>query len=225
MTPSAEAKQMLVIGCGRLGAELAYGLFQRGHHVSVVDRASAAFANLPGDFRGKTIEGDVLDKGLLERAGMRGAAGVAAVTSSDAVNALVGHLARTAYGVPHVVVRNYNPRWLPLVQDFGFPVISSSIWGAQRMQDLLDGETHAVFAAGNGEVQVYEVPIGPAWAGRAVADLPGAGEWRPVSLTRGGRATLVDAPTVVADGDVLHVAATPDGARALRVGATPEREA
>ncbi len=222
MDPSGETKQMLVIGSGRLGAELAYGLFRRGHHVTVVDRASAAFANLPGDFRGKTIEGDVLDKGLLERAGMRGAYGLAAVTSSDAVNALVGHLARTVFGVRHVAIRNYNPRWLPLVQDFGFPVISSSIWGAQRMEALLDGETHAVFSAGNGEVQVYEVAVSPEWAGRTVGDLPGAGQWRPVSLTRGGRATLAALDDTLAVGDVLHVAATPDGVRVLHAAGPGE---
>lgn len=225
MDPSGDSKKMLVIGCGRLGAELAYGLFRRGHHVSVVDRAATAFANLPGDFRGKTIEGDVLDKGLLERAGMRGADGLAAVTSSDAVNALVGHLARTVFGVRHVAIRNYNPRWLPLVQDFGFPVISSSIWGAQRMEALLDGETHAVFSAGNGEVQIYEVAIGAGWDGRALADLPGAGAWQPICLTRGGRAMLAGPDAVVADGDVLHVAATPDGVRRLGDAAARGQEA
>ena len=36
---------------------------------------------------------------------------LASVTNSDAVNAVVAHVARTVYDVPSVVSRNYDPRW------------------------------------------------------------------------------------------------------------------
>jgi trk system potassium uptake protein len=38
---------LIVVGCGRVGSELAYRLFQRGHKVVVVDHSAKTFSNLP----------------------------------------------------------------------------------------------------------------------------------------------------------------------------------
>ena len=45
----------VVVGCGRVGAELSYHLFSRGHQVVVVDINKEAFNRLHPDFRGRTI--------------------------------------------------------------------------------------------------------------------------------------------------------------------------
>ncbi len=45
--------KVIVIGCGRMGAELAYRLFKRGHDIAVVDQDEAAFNSLPPDFQGR----------------------------------------------------------------------------------------------------------------------------------------------------------------------------
>ncbi len=218
---------MIVVGCGRLGAELAYGLFRRGHNVVAIDRRDSEFANLPPDFRGRTLEGDVLTRDMLVRAGLKSADGVAVVTNSDAVNALVGHLARVEYHVPNVVIRNYNPRWLALVQSFGIQVISSSSWGAQRIEELLDGSVHTVFSAGNGEVEVYEFRVPEAWQDRSAGELlaEAGGECLPVALTRAGVAALLGADQHLETGDVLHLAATRLGADELRKRLSPPEEA
>jgi len=68
------------------GAELAYSLFRRGHQVTVVDYQSAAFNNLPQDFRGRTIQGEALNKQVLHRAGIERTDGMAMVTSSAQVS-------------------------------------------------------------------------------------------------------------------------------------------
>ena len=36
---------IIVVGCGRVGAELAYGLYRREHHVTVIDEEPNAFEN------------------------------------------------------------------------------------------------------------------------------------------------------------------------------------
>ncbi|MEW5958377.1 MAG: NAD-binding protein, partial [Chloroflexota bacterium] len=41
---------IIIIGCGRLGAELAFELYRQGHQVAVVDQDPAAFNNLQPDF-------------------------------------------------------------------------------------------------------------------------------------------------------------------------------
>ena len=47
---------VIIVGCGRVGAELAYRLFTNGHRVCVIDRSQEAFKDLPPDFRGRTLE-------------------------------------------------------------------------------------------------------------------------------------------------------------------------
>jgi len=100
---------IIVVGCGRVGAELAFRLYQRGHQVAVIDQVGSSFANLDPDYRGRTIEGEVLSQDVLTRAGIEEADGLTAVTNSDSVNAVVGHIAREVYSVATVVVRNYDP--------------------------------------------------------------------------------------------------------------------
>jgi len=47
---------VIVVGCGRVGAELAYNLYKRGGRVVVLDSDPDAFKNLPPDFRGRTLQ-------------------------------------------------------------------------------------------------------------------------------------------------------------------------
>src|SRR5258708_38920266 len=124
---------IIVVGCGRVGAELAFRLYQRGHQVAVIDQVGSSFANLDPDYRGRTIEGEVLSHDVLVRAGIEEADGLTAVTNSDSVNAVVGHMARDVYKVHNVGVRNYDPRWLPMHEAFGLQVASSTAWAAQSL--------------------------------------------------------------------------------------------
>lgn len=209
--------KVIVVGCGRVGSQLAYQLFQRGHQVTVIDHVALAFHNLPPDFRGRTVEGEVLSQGVLRRAGIEQADGLAAVTNSDSLNAVVAYLARTTYDIPNVVVRNYDPRWQPLQEAFGLQVISSASWGAQRLEELLYGaDMHTVFSAGNGEVEIYEFVVPEAWHGRPLRELLSEIECVPAALTRSGRAMLPAYDTLLEECDVIHVSATLEGIEALR---------
>src|SRR5687768_9380855 len=208
---------VIVVGCGRVGSELAFGLFQAGHQVAVIDEVGTSFENLHPDYRGRTIEGEVLSEEVLKRSGIETADGLAAVTNSDSVNAVVGHVARTVYQVPNVVVRNYNPRWLPMHEAFGLQVVSSTGWGAQRIEQLLANPAgRPVLSAGNGEVEVYELVVPAAWAARAVSDLQQAGECVVVAVTRGGRSMLPTPEMALEAGDALHVSATRAGMESVR---------
>lgn len=128
---------VVIVGCGRMGSTLAYKLHQAGHAVTVVDSNGPSFRNLHPEFRGRTVEGEVLAEDTLRRAAVDQADGLAAVTNSDSVNAVVAHVARVVFRVPKVVVRNYDPRWLALHEAFGHEVVSSTGWGASQVEGLL----------------------------------------------------------------------------------------
>ncbi len=208
---------IIVVGCGRVGAELSFRLYERGHQVAVIDQVGKSFGHLPPEYRGRTIEGEVLNQDVLSRAGIRDAQGLAAVTNSDSVNAVVGHLARTVYNVPNVVVRNYDPRWLPMHEAFGVQVVSSTAWGAQRIEEMLYQPVgRSVFSAGLGEVEIYELAVPAAWEGATLPDLVPATDCLPVAITRAGRSSLPPPGWVLLAGDVLHVSATLGAMEALR---------
>src|SRR5512136_1815604 len=129
--------RIVVVGYGRIGAQLANRLFRAGHKVVVIDIVASAFENLDPDFRGRTLEGDVMAQDMLRRAGIEQADALAAVTSSDALNVVVGHIARTVYNVQNVIARNYEPRFIPLYEAFGIQSVAPANWGAQRMEEML----------------------------------------------------------------------------------------
>jgi trk system potassium uptake protein TrkA len=209
---------IIVVGCGRVGAELAYRLFRRGHQVTVIDYLSTAFNNLPPDFRGRTIQGEVLNQQVLHRAGIEKADGLALVTSSDTVNAVVAHAVRIVYGISNIVIRNYDPRWRDLYEHFGLQVVSSSSWGAQRIEELLfEPKGHTVLSAGNGEVEIYEVVIQAGLQGKEMGELTqGNNECLAVSLTRAGKAIIPTATSTLAQGDLILFSATYEGITLLR---------
>lgn len=208
---------VIVVGCGRVGSELAMMLDRRDHEVTVIDYVGSSFSHLDPAWRGRTIEAEAMAEGVLERAGIAQAQGLASVTNSDAVNAVVAHVARTVYRVPNVVSRNYDPRWRPLHEAMGLQMVSSTAWGAERVQELLESSRmRPVLSAGNGEVEVYELAVPEAWHGRTLAELASGVACAAVSLTRGGRASLPAADARLQAGDLLQLSASIDAATTLR---------
>jgi trk system potassium uptake protein TrkA len=208
---------IIVVGCGRVGAEVAYGLFCKGHKVTVVDQDAGAFRNLPEDFRGLTLRGDVLTQDILLRAGIEHADALAAVTPSDSVNTVLGHIARVVFNVPNVVVRNFDPRKRSLHGAFGLQVISPVSMGAQRIEEILCGDPlHSVCPAGDGTVEIYQMTVPKAWHGTLLRELVPQEQCRFVALTRGGCSALPKLDAPVESGDLLHVSATREAAQVLR---------
>lgn len=210
--------KFIVVGCGRVGAELAMRLFTSGHSVVVVDQNESSFNRINPEFRGRTVAGETLREEVLERAGIKEADGLAAVTNSDTLNAVVSHAARTVYKVPMVVCRNYDPNLRAMLETFGLQIVSSTAWGAQRTEELLTSVTsRAVFSAGNGEVEIYELVVPESWVARTWNELcAGNTGALPVALTRAGRAILPALDTKFENGDMLTVSATFDGIKTLR---------
>jgi trk system potassium uptake protein TrkA len=128
---------IIVVGCGRVGSDLAGRLSRQGHDVTVIDYVGSSFKHLDPEYRGRTIEAEPLAEGVLKKAGIEHADALAAVTNSDTTNAVVAHVARTLFHVPHVVSRNYDPRWLPLHEAMGLDVVSTTLWGSKRMEELV----------------------------------------------------------------------------------------
>lgn len=207
----------IIVGCGRIGSQLAYSMYKRGHEISVVDEEEASFENLPTDFQGRLHEGDAMNQDVLERAGVKNCDALAAVTDSDALNIIIAHIALSEYKVERVIARNYDPKLRKVYEVFGIQVVSSTSWGSQRIEELMtDTDMRTVFSAGNGEVEIYELPIKNSLNNLKISDLITCTTCNPLAITRAGKASLPDMDTVVQSGDILTVAATMDGIQSTR---------
>jgi trk/ktr system potassium uptake protein len=217
----------IVVGCGRVGAELCYHLFKRGHQVVVVDINKEAFNRLHPDFRGRTLEGEGLAEGVLERAGIHEADGLAAVTNSDTLNAVVAHAARIIYNVPNVVARNYDPNLRSVIEAFGLQTVGSTYWGAQRVEELLmNPSQRMVYSAGNGQVEVYELQIPQEWDGRTLGELlESLRQCYPVALSRAGHSFLPEPTMRLQTGDMLDISSTFEGIGELTARLSKKAEA
>ena len=128
---------VLIMGCGRLGARIAASLDAAGHNVTVIDNNSASFRRLPENFGGTRALGNGMDGAALERAGVQTADAFMAVTQGDNRNFFASQLAREVYGVRRVLCRVYDPMREDIYHAAGLETFSPTILGAQIMVDML----------------------------------------------------------------------------------------
>lgn len=100
---------VIVVGCGRVGSQLASMLSDNGSNVCVIDRNADAFSNLGRDFNGSTVQGVGFDEDTLAKAGVEDCDVIAAVTQFDNTNLMVAEVGSRLFDVPHVIARLYNP--------------------------------------------------------------------------------------------------------------------
>lgn len=114
---------ILIIGCGRVGSELAELLDKRGHDVSVVDRHAENFDRLPGDFSGFTTTGVPIDQSILKKAGIESCDAVCAVTEDDDLNIMAAQMAKEMFGVQRVFARIADVDKVDVFKGFGIHTV------------------------------------------------------------------------------------------------------
>ena len=106
--------RVIVVGCGRVGSELAVRLEREGHDVAVLDKNANAFRRLPENWPGDKIVGFGFDRDDLTRAGVQRAGALAAVTSGDNSNILTARIARETLHARSAAVQTIKNRRLPI---------------------------------------------------------------------------------------------------------------
>jgi trk/ktr system potassium uptake protein len=197
---------VVVIGCGRVGSELAGSLEKSGHTVAVIDKNATAFRRLPASFTGQQVLGFGFDRDHLLDAGIERADAVAAVTSGDNSNILSARIARENFGIERVVARIYDPRRALIYQRLGIPTVATVTWTTDQVMRRLipsDEATHD-WMDPSGKVCLVEFIISAAWSGKKLSALNEPGRFWLTAVTRFGAAQIVDTNLVGQEGDVLH---------------------
>lgn len=129
---------VVIMGCGRVGARLASMMNEEGHNVTILDIEPYAFRRLPGNFKGTAMVGNGIDIDTLRRAGIEQADAFAAVTQGDNRNVMAAQIAKYIFNVAKVVCRIYDPLREELYRTLGLETISPTNVGAQLMRDAIE---------------------------------------------------------------------------------------
>jgi trk system potassium uptake protein TrkA len=208
---------VIVVGCGRVGSELAVRLQQDGHQVAIIDKNKRAFSRLPEGWSGQTVVGFGFDRDDLATAGVDSAGALAAVTSGDNSNILTARIARETFQIPNVVARIYDPRRALIYQRLGIPTVATVTWTTdQVVRRLFPDKSVTEFADSTGEISFVERSLPDGWVGRRLGGLDAGDRFRPILVTRAGQARMAIDDLVGQVGDVVLLA--------MRTGATEELE-
>ncbi len=210
---------VVVVGCGRVGSELALSLERNGHSVAVIDKNADAFRKrLPEDFVGQKVVGFGFDRDHLIEAGAEHADALAAVTSGDNSNILTARIARENFSIDRVVARIYDPRRALIYQRLGISTVATVSWTTdQVMRRLLPAEEQPhEWLDPSGKVCLLDYPIPAKWAGKKLDPLSEPGVFWLVAITRLGAAQVSTPSAIGQDGDILHFAADVSALDTLR---------
>ena len=130
--------KVLIMGCGRVGAQLAILLDADGHLVTVLDTDTYSFRRLPPVFNGTALLGNGTDEELLRKAGIEEADVFVAVTQGDNRNVMAAQIAKHIFNVPRVVCRIYDPLRRELYNTLGIEAFSPTTIFAQMLKEKLE---------------------------------------------------------------------------------------
>ena len=130
--------KVVIMGCGRVGAQLAVLLDKEGHQVTVLDNEAYSFRRLPSDFTGTALLGNGIDEEVLKRAGIEEADAFVVVTQGDNRNVMAAQIAKHIFNVPRVICRIYDPLRRDLYETLGLEAISPTTVFAQLLKGKLE---------------------------------------------------------------------------------------
>jgi len=132
--------KIIIMGCGRVGAQLASLLDGDGHKITVLDIDAHSFRRLPPSFGGTALVGDGTDEEMLRKAGIAEADAFVAVTQGDNRNVMGAQIAKNIFNVRRVICRVYDPLRKDVYEALGLEAVSPTTVFAQLLKNKLLSE-------------------------------------------------------------------------------------
>jgi trk system potassium uptake protein TrkA len=130
--------KVVIMGCGRVGAQLATLLDTDGHAVTILDVDAYSFRRLAPTFGGTALIGNGVDEAALRRAGIEEADVFVALTQGDNRNVMAAQIAKHIFNVPRVICRIYDPLRQELYDTLGIEAFSPTTIFAQLVKEKVE---------------------------------------------------------------------------------------
>jgi trk system potassium uptake protein TrkA len=222
---------VVVLGGGKVGANLSRILLANGHEVVIVEQERRRHDELMTEFGHRAVHGDACELYVLERAGIgRPPDIVVAATGDDEDNIVICQLAKERYSVPKVIARVNDPR---NQAHFDLLGIAPTVSATQTIMALIEHEVpehelvHLLeLRQENLEIVEIEVDAAAPAAGRRLEELKLPPNVRLVSVMNADGAEIAVGSTVPRAGDQVLAILEPgaeDELRALFLAPTRRR--
>ncbi len=132
-------ESIVVIGCSRLGANLASQLSLAKKDVTIIDKNELSFRKLSDDFSGYTFIGDAENIQTLMDSRVNKADLVIAVTNKDNVNLMIAEICSRIFKVEKVLVRLQDSSKEFLCETFNISFIDTSKLAVQQFEKIIGG--------------------------------------------------------------------------------------
>jgi trk/ktr system potassium uptake protein len=203
---------VMIVGGGRTGTQLAYLLMEQKHQVHVLDDRKEVLARLHRELPTEVIyEGNATEVDVMERAGIRTVDVLAACTTSDEDNLVVCYLAQEHFGVTHTIARINDPRnaWL-FDQKFRVDVAlnNASVMAGLIQEEMSLGDMMTLLKLRRGNYSLVEekIPAGAPAVGVALKDLGLTDECVIAAIIRHGKVIVPRGLTTIeVDDEVLAI--------------------
>ena len=209
--------RVVVAGAGKVGSHIAADLARTGHQVLILDQSRDVIArlskNVPSGIELRVA--DACELAALERAELRTADVVAAVTGDDEDNLVVSLLAKQEFGVPRVVARVNHPEneWL-FNETWGVDVSVSTphLLTALVEEAVSVGTLVRLLQFEGGKARLEEVTLADASpaVGKLVTELGMPRDSTIVAIVRDEHVVVPRGDTPLHAGDEVLVLVTPD---------------
>ena len=194
---------VIIVGCGRVGSELAKLLSNEGHNVVLVDKNHASFDRLGQTFNGVTMVGNGFDLALLRQVGIEKTDAFCAVTNGDNTNLICAQVAKKIFQVPKVFARVYDPQRAHIYKALGLDVLSGTILVAAMLRDKIIESRFSSYLIETKELGVIELEVKEGWVGKTVQDLNMPGEFLVSAIRRLDGVVIPEPATVLKNKDKL----------------------
>jgi len=192
---------VIILGCGRVGSQLAAVLSNEGHNVVVIDRDSVSFGRLGKQFNGLTILGNGLDGRVLKEAGIEKADAFCSVTNGDNTNIIASQLAQKVFKVKKVIARVYDPHRAEIYRLLGLTVISGTVLFAAMIRDKLIEQRLSSYLLETGEMGMLEVQANEKISGKTIGELNVPSEFTIATLVKKNKRPIIPDSTMKIEKD------------------------
>lgn len=194
---------IIIVGCGRVGSELAKLLSGEGNDIVVIDRNVNSFDRLGGSFNGITLAGNGFDLVLLKQAGIEKADAFCAVTNGDNTNLISAQVAKKIFKVPKVIARVYDPQRAHIYAALGLDVISGTMLFASMLRDKIIESRFSSYLIETKDLGVIEVEVKDALVGKTINDVNIPQEFLVVAIRRLEGPIIPEPTTILKKKDIL----------------------
>ena len=212
-----EGLNIIIVGCGKVGATLVEQLDKEGHHITIIDKDAEVIQGISNQFDVLGLVGNGASYNMQREAGIDDADLLIAVTNSDELNLLCCTIAKRVGNCAAIArVRNpeYNTEIGYLCEKLGLAMIINPEYEvareAARILYLPAALDVSPFAHGQAEMIKFKIPEGNIMDNMQIANIGNciSNEVLICAIERDGEVYIPSGEYILKSGDVISFVAS-----------------